>query len=186
MNCVRIALLFAGKRTQARVFYVCLIPLEGHSEMKAIRTAISISCLLLLPIAAHATLGKAASAPVALAQKAAGASLATAGVDYTVSSKISRGVAKVTEYANKNGVVFAVAWNGPRKPDLHDTLGDYLPAFEHGAIQAAANGGLNARMIYSENDVVVSSQGHPGALYGFAYLKSQVPANFDLKLLLQK
>ncbi len=82
------------------------------------------------------------------------------------------------QFTNAAGMVFAVSWNGPMRPNLRQLFGDYYPR-----LQAAASrtNRLHARLAFtaSDADFVVRSGGHPGAFWGYAVLLNQVPAGFD-------
>lgn len=96
----------------------------------------------------------------------------------------------VREYVNSDGVVFAVAWRGPGRPDLRQLLG---PAFHTFQAQVTTpvtdiaadgstvvhHGRLRRPLLVEQRDLVVHSAGHPGAFFGFAYLPQHVPAGFN-------
>ena len=82
------------------------------------------------------------------------------------------------QFTNADGVVFAVSWNGPMRPNLRQLFGDYYPRLQSAAAKSAR---LHARLAMSANDsdFVVRSGGHPGAFWGYAILPGRVPAGFD-------
>ncbi|MBW8735162.1 MAG: DUF2844 domain-containing protein [Asticcacaulis sp.] len=82
------------------------------------------------------------------------------------------------QFTNPDGVVFAVSWNGPMRPNLRQLFGDYYPRLQTAAAKTAS---LHARLAFSANDAdfVVRSGGHPGAFWGYAVLPARVPAGFD-------
>jgi len=82
------------------------------------------------------------------------------------------------QFTNADGVVFAVSWNGPMRPNLRQLFGDYYPRLQSAAAKTAR---LHARLAFSANDAdfVVRSGGHPGAFWGYAILPGKVPAGFD-------
>jgi hypothetical protein len=82
------------------------------------------------------------------------------------------------QFTNADGVVFAVSWSGPMRPDLRQIFGNYYPRLQSAAAKTAR---LHARMAFSANDAdfVVRSGGHPGAFWGYAILPTKVPASFD-------
>jgi len=82
------------------------------------------------------------------------------------------------QFTNADGVVFAVSWNGPMRPNLRQLFGDYYPRLQSAAAKTAR---LHARLAFSANDAdfVVRSGGHPGAFWGYAVLPGKVPAGFD-------
>jgi hypothetical protein len=85
----------------------------------------------------------------------------------------------VHEYARGDGVVFAVTWQGPARPDLRQLLGGYFDRFQ---ADNALHGGRRARRPLSVNqvDLIVQSGGHPGAFRGVAYLPQLAPPGFSI------
>ena len=65
--------------------------------------------------------------------------------------------ALVREYAAPSGVVFAVSWNGPRMPDLRQTLGTYFPQFLNAPRPAHPN---HAHFAIQQSNLVVQSSAH--------------------------
>lgn len=82
------------------------------------------------------------------------------------------------QFTNPDGVVFAVSWNGPMRPNLRQIFGDYYPRLQSAAAKTAR---LHARLAFSANDAdfVVRSGGHSGAFWGYAVLPGKMPAGFD-------
>jgi hypothetical protein len=82
---------------------------------------------------------------------------------------------EVREYVAPNGIVFAVAWNGPTLPNLKATLG---AAFDR---YASANATRRATpLAVAADDLVVYSAGHLRAFVGHAYLPHAVPAGVNI------
>ncbi len=82
----------------------------------------------------------------------------------------------VREFATADGTVFAVAWDGPARPDLRQLLG---PAFD--ILQAdvsASRRRPRQALTMVHDDVVIRSAGHPGAFHGYAFLPHLVPPGF--------
>lgn len=79
----------------------------------------------------------------------------------------------VREYADTNGTVFAVSWQGPVKPDLKQLLGQYFQPFIDGsaASQHVGTGPITLR----DTNLVVHSGGHPRAFFGSAYVPTLIP-----------
>lgn len=73
------------------------------------------------------------------------------------------------------GVVFAVAWRGPARPDLKQLLGEHFDTLQAETAVVGAHR-LRAPILVNRTDLVVHSAGHPGAFRGFAYLPAQIPA----------
>ena len=78
---------------------------------------------------------------------------------------------KVREYLGNDGQVFAVAWQGPFRPDLRKLLGAYYETYLQAAGPRAARGPVNLRL----PGLVIHMSGHQRAFYGRAYLTDRVP-----------
>ena len=81
------------------------------------------------------------------------------------------------EYVGANGVVFAVAWNGPFLPDLRELLGQHFATLisESARLPKAGRG----RIRVAHTDVTIESTGHMRAYAGRASINSLLPAGFD-------
>ena len=82
---------------------------------------------LLAPCYAMAVLGGAPSANKAATEKnvlAASSKIAASG-PYTIEETVDTSGTRLREYVNTDGIVFALAWQGPRIPDLRSQLGQY-------------------------------------------------------------
>jgi hypothetical protein len=122
---------------------------------------------------AEAALG-APYASIASDQSTLSASIkATPHGDYTVHELTLPSGTLVREYSAANGTVFAVAWNGPAKPNLSQLLGNYFADF----VTTAKNtpGGRN-HLNLSRSDLVIQAGGHMRAFFGRAYLVGAIPA----------
>ena len=82
----------------------------------------------------------------------------------------------VTEYADAAGVVFAVTWKGPFKPDLQQLLGSYFSPYVDAAKSQTQQ--LNLSLV-TGSDIVVHSAGRMRGFLGVAWVPSLVPAGFD-------
>ena len=84
----------------------------------------------------------------------------------------------IREYARADGVVFAVGWRGPARPDLRQLLG---PRFDDVQADNILPGGRRTRrpLAVRRPDFRMSSGGHPGAFWGVAYLPALAPAGFS-------
>lgn len=136
--------------------------------------------LTITALPAHAELGgKAASVDtdrVRLHARVSRSAVAAAGV---TQHDLTLGDGTVTrQFTNSGGMVFAVSWNGPMRPNLRQLFGGYYPRLQSAAAKTAR---LHARAAFIANDTdfVVRSGGHPGAFWGYAVLPGQVPAGFD-------
>jgi hypothetical protein len=102
---------------------------------------------------------------------------------YQVHTMTLPNLGEVREFTGKDGIVFAVAWKGPGRPDLRQLLGPHFETFQEDNIPPQ---GRRTRRPMNVNrpDLIVHSAGHPGAFWGFAYLPQQTPSGFsssDLK-----
>jgi hypothetical protein len=86
----------------------------------------------------------------------------------------------VREFTRGDGVVFAVTWRGPARPDLRQLLG---PRFDTVQADNVLPGGRRTRrpLAVRRSDFVMSSGGHPGAFWGVAYLPAEAPPGFPVK-----
>ena len=153
---------------------------------------IAMLTALLSPLASYATLGGAPSAGTttphptqsmsrATPQSAAGAVTAAAATPYTTRESRDANGVTIREYVLPSNTVFAVAWEGPIRPDMTALLGSYFPNFvAAGESRARGTGPL----IEGNGDFRIESAGRLGHFFGMAYLPRLMPANVrpgDLK-----
>ncbi len=81
----------------------------------------------------------------------------------------------VREYASSDGKVFAVAWEGPWRPDLRQLLGDYFSDFQQSAKNRRR--GHNGPLVSATPRLVIEMNGRPRAFYGRAYVPDLVPSS---------
>jgi Protein of unknown function (DUF2844) len=81
------------------------------------------------------------------------------------------------EFVSPDGKVFAVAWNGPRMPDLRQAFGQYFDSFVAGA---KLNHGDHSHLLIEQSDLVVQIRGHMRAYSGRAYLPAAIPSGVDV------
>jgi hypothetical protein len=84
---------------------------------------------------------------------------------------------RIREFQNEAGIVFALSWSGPFKPDLQQLLGAQYSAFN--LLPRSAESTRNA-MHVATPQFVAESSGHGRAFSGRAYLPEQVPAGVEL------
>ena len=86
----------------------------------------------------------------------------------------------IREFERADGVVFAVAWRGPARPDLRQLLG---ARFDIVQADNVLPGGRRTRrpLAVRRPDFALASGGHPGAFWGAAYLPALAPPGFSLK-----
>jgi hypothetical protein len=125
------------------------------------------------PRAAHAALG-ADTNSIDMDRTHLKAALRTVALPaFTVHSLDLPGGTVVREFVGASGVVFAVTWSGPFKPDLRQTLGVY---FDRYCAASAKPGASHRQVVLAERDVVIVSHGRLRAFAGLAYLPAQMPA----------
>lgn len=81
------------------------------------------------------------------------------------------------EFVAPNGKVFAVAWQGPTRPDLRQALGQYFDAY---ASARRSNLADRRHVQIQQGDLVVQAGGHMRALSGRAYLLSAIPSGVNV------
>jgi uncharacterized protein DUF2844 len=82
----------------------------------------------------------------------------------------------VREYLSPDGKVFAVAWNGPRVPDLRQLLGNYFEQYRT-AVQSRSGPRMARRPVMIEQPgLVVEIGGHIRSFAGRAYVPEMLPA----------
>ena len=100
----------------------------------------------------------------------------SAAAPYTVNTSTLANGTTIREYLDAKGIVFAVSWRGPRVGSLETLLGSYFPAWQKGLASAqTARGGGYGPVALREDDLVVESGGHMGALTGRAWLPRALP-----------
>lgn len=135
-------------------------------------TPMLLATLFSLPAAA--TLGGAASSTQADQLQMKATLRMSPGARFTVHEMVLPSGTTVREYVSLQGMVFAVAWKGPRMPDLRQLMGTYFDQY----LQAVppARGG-HAGVAVSQPDLVVHSMGRTRAFSGHAYLPPLLPAD---------
>lgn len=153
--------------------------------------ALPLWCALMISAPAAAELGgRHATLEADRAHLAAALDSTTAATHVLHRLTTSNG-SVVREYMNADGVIFAVAWRGPGRPDLRQLLGGAFDAFQakvtapdEGAVTLSDgavvhHARLRRPLVVEQSNLVVHSAGHPGAFFGFAYLPQQIPAGFS-------
>ena len=79
----------------------------------------------------------------------------------------------IREYVSPANMVFGVAWQGPKVPDLTQLFGAYFPLY-----QASFPTPVHRRsaIVIHTDELVVEMTGHPRAFAGRAYIPSLVPS----------
>jgi hypothetical protein len=82
----------------------------------------------------------------------------------------------VREYMSSAGLVFGVAWQGPKVPDLTQLLGAYFVVYQE-ALQTPVR--RRGPVVVHTESLVVEMHGHTRAFSGRAYLPSLVPSDLS-------
>ena len=160
---------------------------SGLRPVSALASLAAGLAFSLLPVSpAHAALGGAPMTPPtgatvsnavthAATPAATPAAASASASSYTVSSTTLPVGTVVNEYVGADGVVFGVAWKGPRIPDLPKLLDSYFPQYVQGIQNQRANGGGRGPVTVTGSALVVRSGGHMGSFTGQAYLPPALP-----------
>lgn len=81
------------------------------------------------------------------------------------------------EFVAPSGTVFAVAWQGPKPPDLRQALGQYFDVY---VSAPRSRFGDRRHVQVQQGDLVVQASGHMRALSGRAYLQSAIPSGVNI------
>jgi len=137
--------------------------------------AISIGAItILISSAAHAVLGGPPGSPIQ-ANPAGTIVRAENEMQYSIRESVLASGTSVREYVARDGVVFAVAWSGPRIPNLRELLGKHFNSYVGALEQRRAAGSMSGSAAVYGGDAVVRSVGHMGAFAGLAYLPARLP-----------
>lgn len=98
---------------------------------------------------------------------------------YTV-HELSQNSRRIKEYANTEGVVFAVTWRGNAHPDLTSLLGNYLEEYQSAVQNQKMQKGHKRVGMTTTANLVVEKSGTLRASQGRAYVPSLVPAGVSL------
>ena len=93
---------------------------------------------------------------------------------YTLTERVTEATVRIREYADASGVVFAVAWEGPVRPDLHLLLGRYFEAFAAAVAHRPAGSGRSDVNV-TTGDILVHMGAHLRSHRGRVVLRALVP-----------
>ena len=102
----------------------------------------------------------------------------TPSATYTVHEIAYEGTT-VREYVSPQGIVFAIAWNGVRSPDLQTLLGSYADQYNAALANRQHRPGVRHSSIKGD-DVVVERGGQVGHLQGRAYAPALIPTGVSI------
>lgn len=148
--------------------------------------AAALVAVLAQAMPAQAALGgKAASVEADRTRLRATASRAP-GVGFTDTGLSADGGMTIHEFTADDGTVFAVAWRGPRRPDLKQLFGAaYFARFQADNPPRTGHVYMRRALASTHSDFVVRTGGYSGAQWGYAYLPARIPAGFDARNLQQ-
>ena len=138
--------------------------------------AAALASLLVASLAppAHAALGEPALSVAAdQTRLQAGLRAVNAGALYSTHELQTSAGTTVREFVTPGGVVFAVSWHGPFKPDLRQLLGRSYDLY---AQAPRTPGSARAGLSLDSKALVLRSGGRMRAFAGVAYLPALMPA----------
>jgi len=142
-------------------------------------TALALLCL---PVMVHAGLGGTVDpwtpATAVVITQAQASNQATSPQLYHVTVLQDAAGNLIHEYTALNGVVFAVSWEGPTMPDLHQLFGSYFQTYVT-QLQGNPSLGQHSRVIQSDQ-LVVLSEGHLRHFHGKAYVPALLPIHVSI------
>jgi hypothetical protein len=103
-----------------------------------------------------------------------------AGSGYSVHELQQATGGSVREYVSPAGVVFALTWSGPFKPDLQQLLGRHFGTY---AITPRSAGSDRNHLAIDTAALVVRAGGRQRAFFGRAWLPALLPAGVDAEVL---
>lgn len=99
---------------------------------------------------------------------------------YTVSQNRLASGTVVREYANLQGVVFAVSWNGPSLPDLHSLMGDqYTMLSNHSKPASTLPGAPQRQLALAPSDMMLMASRDQRNYVGRAWIPAALPPGFN-------
>ncbi len=99
----------------------------------------------------------------------------TATAAYTLHEMHALTGTVVREYISPAGKVFAVGWQGPHTPDMHQLLGSYFPQFEQAVAEAHRNYVGRRPLLIQQPGLTVQLGGHMRALFGKVVVPEMLP-----------
>lgn len=135
----------------------------------------AILCVLLWTLNCFGALGGDVSSVQSDAIQLQGTLRVTPNASYTVHEIQTPTGIKVREFVSPAGKVFAIAWQGPWRPDLHQLLGSYFAQFQQAARAGKQRPGRGPLSIHQGN-LVVEHSGHMRSFLGRAYLTDEIPS----------
>lgn len=142
--------------------------------------AAALLCCVAGPGPAHAALGEPLASVQADGARMKAAVRVQAASGYSVHQIQDANGTVVREFATPAGVVFAVDWRGPFKPDLAALLGRSFPAY---ASAPRSVGSDRNHLAIDTDALVVRAGGRQRGFFGRAWVPALVPAGLDAAVL---
>jgi hypothetical protein len=155
---------------------------QSVRKSRMTKSALYVAATLILATvstdAAHATLG-ASRASVEADRTHMAARLSTSiAATYKIDTITLANGGVTKEFSRSDGLVFAVTWAGPSRPDLRQLLGARFDDFQ--ADNAQRDRRRTRTPLVSERaDLVVHSAGRSGGFWGFAFIPQLLPPGFS-------
>lgn len=150
-----------------------------NGPMGSVKWAFLLIGVALAPLAivmpARAALGGDASTIQADQLHMQGSRRTISAASYTMNEIQSATGTVVREYFSSGGVVFAVAWHGPRMPDLRQILGSYFEPYAQAAEMRRSLRAGRGPLLINQPGLVVQSGGHLRSFAGKAYIPDMLP-----------
>jgi hypothetical protein len=150
--------------------------LQAYSIKSRLALGATVLVILATALPAWASLGGDAASIQADQLHMQGSRTTKAADAYTVHEIQAATGTVVREYLSPEGKVFALAWNGPRLPDLRQVLGSYFEQYR-AAVQSQSGPRMARRpVMIDQPGLVVQIGGHVGAFSGRAYVPEMLPS----------
>jgi len=94
--------------------------------------------------------------------------------------EMSKGRMHVREYADSNGKVFGIAWNGSKHPDLRTLMGSHFNDFQAAMVQGRRNHHHGGTTTVDSGNIHLEMGGRMMSVYGRVWLTDQVPTGMNL------
>lgn len=159
-------------------FQRILMPIFQSKDLKRAALGVAVFIAALIPHVASATLGEPeVTVQTDVAQLHAAIKSSEDRTSYRVHEIQLPSGTVMREFVAPNGNVFAVAWQGPTRPDLRQALGQYFDAFASAPRSKFSD---RRHLQIQQGDLVLQSGGHMRALSGRAYLQSAIPSGVNI------
>ncbi|HVN71450.1 MAG TPA: DUF2844 domain-containing protein [Desulfomonilia bacterium] len=157
-----------------------------HQKIRSGKLKVILSAVLLgvlaYPLSALAVLGGDVTSVHADRARMKAALRSTHSEAYTVHEILSPNGTMVKEYSAPNGKVFAVVWQGPFMPNLHELFGHYFEQYSKAAQTRKSNQQhIRGPLLIRQPGLVVQTGGHMRAYFGKAYIPEMVPQGVNIE-----